>query len=73
MPSTASIRALQRQNNCIVTKLKFAGLPSTIGVPAGGRYNKYAPPCLAGVGGGMKRQTAMRVGNCHIISQAPSV
>ena len=64
MPNTATIRAVQRQNLCAVTKIKFKELPSTIGVPSGGRYNQYAPQCLAGVGGGIQRQIAIRVGKC---------
>ena len=64
MPNTASIRARQIKTPCNITKIKFASLPSTIGVPSGGRYNQYAPECLAGVGGGIQRQIAIRVGKC---------
>ena len=65
MPNTASIRARQIKAPCDITKVNFFSLPSTIGVPSGGRYNKYAPPGLAGVGGGIQRQIAIRVGKCH--------
>lgn len=65
MPNTATIRALQIKTPCDITKVKFISLASTIGVPSGGRYNKYAPPNLAGVGGGIQRQLAIRVDECH--------
>ena len=64
MPNTASIRARQIKTPCDITKVKFISLPSTIGVPSGGRYNQYAPQCLAGVGGGIQRHIAIRVGKC---------
>ena len=68
MPNTAIIRSRQTKVPCDIAKVKFVSLPSTIGVPSGGRYNQYAPKCLAGVGGGIQRQITIRVGKCPTIN-----